>query len=146
MLEIREITALETFPVRHPVLRNDKPLKSCAFDGDDLRSTKHFGLYENEELAGVISVFKVQNSAFANDMQFQIRGMAVLETFRKRGFGEQLVRHVETFVSEKSGKLIWFNARQNAVRFYKSLGYEVCGDSFDIPDVGIHLRMFKNMT
>ena len=143
MIEIREISALETFEVRHPVLRTGKPLESCRFDGDEFASTKHFGLFENETLAGVISVFKQKNEAFADENQFQIRGMAVLEHFRKRGFGEQLVIHVEIDVNGQGGKLIWFNAREVAVKFYAKLGYEISGVAFEIPDVGTHYMMYK---
>lgn len=143
MIEINEIGAFKTFEVRHPVLRSGKPIESCHFDGDDFSSTKHFGLFENEILAGVISLFKQGNAAFANDNQFQIRGMAVLENYRKRGFGEELVRHVEIYVNRQNGKLIWFNAREVAVKFYRNLGYEIIGNAFDIPDVGTHYMMYK---
>ena len=36
MQNIKKISALETFPVRHPVLRAEKPIESCHFEGDDL--------------------------------------------------------------------------------------------------------------
>ena len=143
MIQISEISALETFSVRLPVLRPGKPIESCHFEGDDLETTKHFGLFENEILAGIISVFKQNHAAFANDNQFQIRGMAVLENFRKHGFGEQLVRHVENYVKEQNGDLIWFNAREAAVKFYSNLDYQIVGGAFDIPDVGIHYMMYK---
>jgi len=143
MIQISEISALETFKVRHPVLRPGKPVESCHFDGDELMTTKHFGLFDNEILAGVISLFKQDNAAFANDNQFQIRGMAVLENFRKRGFGEQLVLHVENVVNEQNGNFIWFNAREVAVKFYSNLGYAIVGDAFEIPDVGTHYKMYK---
>ena len=143
MIEISEISSLETFKVRHPVLRTGKPLESCRFDGDELATTKHFGLFENEILAGVISVFKQTNDAFADGNQFQIRGMAVLENFRKRGLGEQLVVHVEDYVNGQNGKLIWFNAREVALKFYANLGYEIIGSAFEIPDVGTHYMMYK---
>ena len=143
MIQISEISALETFSVRLPVLRPGKPVESCHFEGDDLETTKHFGLFDNEILAGIISVFKQNHTAFANDNQFQIRGMAVLENFRKRGFGEQLVRHVENYVKEQNGDLIWFNAREVAVKFYSNLDYQIVSGAFDIPDVGIHYMMYK---
>ena len=145
MIQIVPITALETFLVRHPVLRNGKPIESCHFDGDDLASTKHFGLFDNGVLAGVISVFEQLFAAFANEKQFQIRGMAVLEHFRKRGFGERLVLEVEQYVRAQNGQLIWFNARENAVKFYSNLGYQIIGDAYDIKDIGLHYRMFKNL-
>ena len=58
MLLIKEITFQEAIVVRHPVLRHGKPIESCFFAGDDLFSTKHFGIFENEKLIGVCSLFE----------------------------------------------------------------------------------------
>ena len=91
MTLIKEISAQETFIVRHPVLRKAKPLESCAFDGDNLETTHHFGLFENLNLTGIISLFLKTNPIFAENLQFQIRGMAIVESHQKKGFGEALV-------------------------------------------------------
>ena len=39
---IKNISANETFLVRHPVLRAGKPIENCKFDGDELETTQHF--------------------------------------------------------------------------------------------------------
>ena len=132
MQNIQEIPAIETFPVRHPVLRNGKPIESCHFDGDELETTKHFGLFFENSLVGVISIFKEKNQLFVEEKQFQIRGMAVLENHQKKGFGEALVHHVEHYIEKQNGAIIWFNARIIAIGFYKRLGYQIIGDAFEI--------------
>ena len=43
MNSIKEIHFQETFEVRHPVLREGRPIETCFFDGDELETTKHFG-------------------------------------------------------------------------------------------------------
>jgi ribosomal protein S18 acetylase RimI-like enzyme len=144
-MEIKKITAFETLIVRHPVLRPGKPIETCHFEGDDLPTTSHFGLYFENQLAAVISAFKVQNKLFSEENQYQIRGMAVLEEFQKKGFGEELLKHCENEIKLKKGNLIWFNARETAVGFYKKSGYEVLGDQFEIPDVGPHYILFKSL-
>jgi ribosomal protein S18 acetylase RimI-like enzyme len=143
MIEIKKITAFETIIVRHPVLRPGRQIESCHFDGDDLLSTSHFGLFLENQLAGVISVFKIQNKLFSEENQYQIRGMAVLSEFQKKGFGEALLEYCENEIRIKSGDLIWFNARETAVGFYEKSGYEILGDQFEIPDVGPHYILFK---
>lgn len=45
MIEIKKITSYETMIVRHPVLRQGKPIETCHFEGDDLSSTYHLGLF-----------------------------------------------------------------------------------------------------
>ena len=143
MIEIKKITAFETIIVRHPVLRPGRPIESCHFDGDDMPTTSHFGLFLENQLAGVISVFKIQNKLFSEENQYQIRGMAVLSEFQKKGFGEQLLQYCENEIRLKSGNLIWFNARETAIGFYEKSGYEILGDPFEIPDVGPHYILFK---
>ena len=58
MQSIKEITALETFSVRQPVLRPGKSMETCHFDCDNLASTRHFGLFLYEKLAGIASLFQ----------------------------------------------------------------------------------------
>ena len=144
-MEIKKISSLETYPVRHEVLRKGKPIETCQFKGDDDENTVHFGLYQNERLIGIISIFKEKNDLFSETNQFQIRGMAVLEEFQGKGFGAELVREAENHCISLNTDLIWFNARENAVPFYKKLNYIIIGDSFLIPDVGIHFAMYKKI-
>ncbi|NNT71886.1 GNAT family N-acetyltransferase [Flavobacterium sp. IMCC34852] len=145
MPTIRKISAQEAIIVRHPVLRDGKPIESCHFDGDDLTTTQHFGLYESEILQGVISLFENIHPLFEEKYQMQIRGMAVLENNQGKGFGKLLVTHSEQILKTKKTDLIWFNARENAVGFYQKMGYEIIGNSFDIPNVGIHYVMWKKL-
>ena len=142
---IKEISAQETYAVRHPVLRTNKPIESCIFAYDSLASTKHFGFYFNNNLIGVLSAFFNKNSAFKTDTQFQIRGMAVLKEHQNKGYGALLVKHCETYIKIENGTLIWLNARENAVPFYKKLGYKINGEAFIIENVGLHYIMIKEI-
>jgi hypothetical protein len=76
MQNVKKITVLETFPVRHAVLQKGKPIETCQFEGDDLPITHHFGYLLNNELTGIISIFKNNNGIFAPNNQYQILGMA----------------------------------------------------------------------
>jgi len=145
MIQIKEIPSKETYSVRQPVLRKGKPIESCIFEGDDLETTHHFGLFDNEKLIGIISLFEKINPIFAEKNQVQIRGMAVLETQQKKGFGETLVKHCETYCNESKINLIWFNARTAALGFYKKMEYQPLGEPFNIKDVGEHYLMFKKL-
>jgi predicted GNAT family N-acyltransferase len=144
-MEIKKINAIDTYTVRQEVLRKEKPIETCQFKGDDDENTVHFGLYQKEQLIGIISIFKEKNNLFQEKNQFQIRGMAVLEEFQGKGFGAELVKVGENHCINQNVDLIWFNAREIAVPFYKKLGYTSIGDSFLIPDVGIHFAMYKKI-
>lgn len=145
MIQIQEISSNETFEVRHPVLRSGKPITSCHFDGDNLSTTKHFGLFVNKKIVGVVSVYKNINTIFIVANQHQIRGMAVLEEHRKKGYGELLMAYSEKHITNQKGTLIWFNARENAVPFYEKLGYNKVGNPFNIADIGLHYIMKKEI-
>ena len=140
---VKKISALETYNVRQEVLRKGKPIETCYFEGDNLATTTHFGLFEDEKIIGVVSVYKTNSLLFTEKIQFQIRGMAVLEDFQSKGFGKQLLKTAEKFCFDENTDLIWFNARENAISFYKKSGYKIIGNSFDIPNVGTHFVMFK---
>ena len=145
MMKIEEITFQETFPVRHPVLRPGKPIESCHFDGDDLASTKHFGIFIDNTLVGVTSLFMEHHSFFNHEIQMQMRGMAVLNSHQKQGFGEKLLAACENYLINEKINLLWFNARANAVPFYEKLGYQIIGKSFEIGDIGTHFVMYKQL-
>lgn len=145
MYSVKQISSQQTYIVRQPVLRPGKPLESCIFDGDDLPQTIHFGVYLNEILLGIVSVFKVSNYNFENPDQYQLRGMAVMPEYQKKGLGDLLLNAAENYIAQQQGGLIWFNAREIAVGFYKKAGYKILGSMFDIPDVGPHYIMFKHI-
>ena len=145
MFKIKEISAFETIIVRHPVLRFGKPIESCQFEGDDLPTTSHFGLFYEDQLSAVISVFEEKSILFFEENQFQIRGMAVLEQHQKKGFGEALLKYCENQIRNNRVEIIWFNARQTAIGFYEKYQYQKIGDGFEIADIGIHYVLFKKL-
>lgn len=143
MSKIKKITAETTFSVRNPVLRPNLDVESCRFEGDNLLSTTHFGFYDDEKLVGIVSVFEKTNENWKENRQFQIRGMAVLDDFQKKGIGEKLVQTVINFAKEKEVKVIWFNARKNAVPFYEKLDFHIHGTAFEIEGIGTHYVMYQ---
>lgn len=145
MPTIREITSVETYAVRHPVLRPGKPVATCRFDGDDLPTTTHFGLFSDGQIAGVASLFQSPHPGFNEPKQFQLRGMAVLEDFQRNGFGDLLIEAAEDKTRRAAGTMIWFNARESAIGFYEKSGYKITGKLFPIGDIGIHYVMFKRL-
>ncbi len=143
---IKQIASNETHTVRHPILRTKKPIESCVFDGDDLETTVHLGLFINNSLVGISSFFKKSNPAIsAKTAQYQLRGMAVLKTFQGKGLGHILLEHGENLLKEKHIKILWCNAREVAINFYKKNNYKIIGEAFIIKDIGLHYTMHKSL-
>lgn len=143
MYTCKRITTAESYLVRHPVLRKGKPIERCAFNGDDLHSTQHFGLFDADRLIGVLSLFVEKCDLFETETQLQFRGMAVLESEQNKGIGEQLMRYAESQITLQSPYLIWLNAREKAISFYKKMGYQSIGEPFIIGDIGTHFVFYK---
>jgi GNAT superfamily N-acetyltransferase len=140
---IKKISAESTFSVRNPVLRPNLPVETCRFEGDNLPSTSHFGFFVAEKVTGIVSVFEKINEKWPNQKQIQIRGMAVLADFQKKGIGDLLLQHVIATETENKTELIWFNARENAVPFYEKLDFHIRGTAFEIEGVGMHFLMYR---
>lgn len=143
MISTKKISTSKTFPIRQIVLRKGKPIETCYFNGDNDATTTHFGVFQEEKILGVVSVYKVDSPLFHENNQFQIRGMALLSEHQGKGFGAQLLNTAEKYCWENQANLIWFNARAKAVSFYERSGYEIMGNSFEIIDVGTHFVMHK---
>jgi predicted GNAT family N-acyltransferase len=146
MFEIRKITASETYPLRNKILRQNEPIEKCIYPNDIKDSTVHFGLFENEVLLGIISVFETKKEAFTDHKQFQIRGMAIESNQQKKGYGAALVNQAISYLQKEKEFLIWFNARIIATGFYEKLGFEKTGTAFEIPPIGMHFIMYKRYT
>ncbi|AUC83486.1 GNAT family N-acetyltransferase [Lacinutrix sp. Bg11-31] len=144
-IKIKQIKGLDTIPVRHAVLRKGKPIEACPIPQDDLESTFHFGLFYQNKLVGVCT-FVIDQSHYFNDAkQYRLRAMGVLDNYQGLNFGKQLLNHGVVFLKEKNIGRLWFNARINAVNFYKNNGFETIGNIFDIPNVGDHYVMHKKL-
>ena len=142
-IEIKQISAEATYIVRHPILRDGRPIEDCAFKDDDLETTVHLGLFFKSELVGCATYLQNRNALFSEENQYQLRGMAILKDFQGYTFGTLLLKHGEQLLTKKNVDRLWCNARQTATEFYKRHDYEIIGDAFNIPDVGTHYVMTK---
>lgn len=142
--QLKTITSQETWPVRHPVLRKGRPLEDVYMEADNMPTTFHLGIYHNKEIVGVASFMEDSFNEFSGK-QSRLRGMAVLPEYRQKGLAELLLKKGEQLLKERQRTLLWFNAREIALSFYKNLGYEIVGGIFDIPKVGPHYRMKKQL-
>ena len=143
-LTIKKIKSEETYAVRHPVLREGRPIEDCKFDNDDDPNTFHLGLFIEDELLGIVTYMKSDYEALQGN-QYQLRGMAVLKDCQKRGFGNLLITKGEDIIKQENGTIIWCNAREIAVNFYKKNGFKIIGKPFVIPKIGLHYVMHKSI-
>lgn len=143
---LRKIAAEETYQIRSEVLRPGKPVSECHFEGDFDENTFHLGIFQDQRLMGVASFMKNKFHEFQDPIQFQLRGMAVLPEGRGKNYGKKLLLEGENILkNEYKSVLLWFNAREVAEKFYQKYNYKTYGDYFMIPNVCLHIVMFKTI-
>lgn len=143
MLQIKKISAIETYPIRLEVLRKNIPLP-YEFNGDFDETTFHLGAFKNDKLIAVSSFMKSSNEHLSG-AQYQLRGMATLKEFQGFGAGKLMMQEVFSILIKLNINYLWCNARIIAVDFYKKQGLQTMGKKFEIPYVGEHYVMFKKI-
>lgn len=142
-MKIKKISAEETFPIRLEVLRKNSPLP-YQFNGDFDPETFHLGVFKNKHLIAVSSYMKVKKEDFKGK-QYQLRGMATLEDFQGIGAGKLMVEEAIEILNAQKIDCLWCNARVVAVSFYEKNGFKTVGALFDIPHIGPHYLMVKDL-
>ena len=107
---------------RWEVLR--KPLGMTKESLSDSIEDKSFHLMGIDAEKNVIASGRVH---FNSENEAQIRYMAVDDRFKRRGIGSEIVDKLERYATSKGAEIMVLNAREEAISFYLSLGYEeVC--------------------
>lgn len=140
-MDVLEIDAAATLPLRSAVLRPGLPLETCRFDGDDEPGTVHLGASDANRLVGIATLLPRPMPENPEPYAWQLRGMAVAETCRGTGVGRALVEACIARIGALQGRLLWCNARTSAAGFYRVCGFEQTGGTFEIAGVGPHVRM-----
>lgn len=142
-MEVRQISARDTYPLRHKVLCAGRDFDTAIFEGDEEEQNFHLGAFEDGKLVSVASFYYEKNPNFDGDDHFQLRGMATAEGFRQKGLSRELLKVAFPIIKQNFCNLVWCNARTTAVPFYEKVGFQKFGEEFDIPEVGRHILMYK---
>ncbi len=118
-MEIKEIEASETWPLRHKVMWPSKPIEFVVLPNDD--EGLHFGLFDDEILISVISLF-------IESQEGQFRKFATDNYFQGRGYGTKLLSHLISEVKKRNIKNLRCDARTTAIEFYQRFGMKVASD------------------
>ncbi|MEH7236826.1 GNAT family N-acetyltransferase [Bacillus sp. JJ1562] len=114
-ITITKIDKEKAWEVRHKVMWPDRDFDYIKLEDDDVGN--HFGLFEEDKLISVISLFITNKVA-------QFRKFATLQHEQGRGYGSRLLDYVIKEAENRDLKRIWCNARKNKVDFYKKFGLQ----------------------
>jgi ribosomal protein S18 acetylase RimI-like enzyme len=143
--KIKEIRADQTRPLRQIVLRPNQKAEDLVYPGDDSIDCYHAGVFIDEQLVSIATVYPEAKKDEPSENAWRLRGMATLPEFQGKGLGQLLLENCMEHIRSKGGKTLWCNARIKALEFYRRLGFRTIGDTFDIPDIGLHYVMERDL-
>ena len=122
LVKIKNISALDTWPLRHEVMWPEMPLDYSKLPDDELGY--HFGLFLNTKLVSVVSLF------IADDHTAQFRKFATKEEEQGKGYGSKLLTHLLEFALKENIFTLWCNARLDKTDYYEKFGFIKTEKSF----------------
>lgn len=137
MIEIVPVNEILEFRLK--VLGHQIPDYKYHYQGDTRSDTYHLAYKIDDDVKGILTIMKT------DDRRFQFRGMAVDFDMQGTGAGKKLIIFGEDLVKQKKGEIIWLNARKKAIPFYEKCGYTSTGEPFEIPMIGTHIQMIKQL-
>ncbi|RFB14741.1 GNAT family N-acetyltransferase [Bacillus sp. HNG] len=118
---ITTIDKEKAWEVRHKVMWPDKDFDYIKLEDDDIGI--HYGLFEEDKLISVISLF-------INHDEAQFRKFATLQHEQSKGYGSLLLDFVINEAKNQGLNRIWCNARENKMDFYKKFGLKETNHRF----------------
>lgn len=109
-ITIKEINVENTWDIRHRVMWPNNSINYIKLPEDS--TGIHFGLYKNNLLIAVVSLFIKQNTA-------QFRKLATDVHEQGNGYATLLIRHIIKYAKNEKVDKIWCNARAEKAAFYK---------------------------
>lgn len=140
---VRRASLAEIIALRHGELRPGLPRATATFDGYDADATIHTAALDGDVVVGCASWMP---APLDGTPAGQLRGMATRHDRVGQGIGRALLAFGEQEVVRTTGiTLAWCNARVAAVGFYERCGWVVVSPEFDVPGVGPHRRMRRDL-
>ena len=121
MTTIKPVPLEEIWRVRQTVMYPGENIAFVKLDDDE--NGLHFGLFENEKLVSVISLFE-------RDDDVQFRKFATVQQMQGKGYGGTLLKFVFDWALQNDKECIWCNARLSATGIYYKFGMVPTGDSW----------------
>ena len=133
-IALHPISIAEARIIRDRVLSAGGPATRSIYPGDDAPDTLHLGAFVDGQPAAVATVCYEPMPATSNAGQWRLRGMATLKEFRRLGLGKRLAEACMAYTRDQQGTLLWCSARVTTLRFYRGLGLQEQGQSFQLPE------------
>ncbi len=147
MIEVVELDAAATHPLRRSVLRSGTASDVVEFDGDDEPTTFHLGVRSDGELVAISTWLARRYPDRPDRPAFQLRGMATAPERRGQGDGSCLLDAGIARCVELGAELVWARARVSALGFYRRRGFDPVGAAYVDQTTGLpHCDIIRPLT
>ena len=143
--EINKVDAEKIRPLRHAELRKGQDFFTTSYLKDCADSTFHIACIIDDKAVTCATFYPETSKKIKSENAYRLRGMATDSSFRRKGYARQLMRIAFLELKSKGADFVWCHARLVALDFYKSLGFIIKGDLFDLDIIGPHYYMHKQI-
>ena len=144
-MDVKKVSAKDIRPLRNLVLRPNLPIETTFYDLDDDEKTFHLASIIDNNIISIGTFYPENDIKLKTKNGYRLRGMATHPDFRRKSAATKLMEESFVFLKQKECDILWCNARLIAVEFYKSLGFKIIGEIFDIPSIGPHYKMYRSI-
>ena len=143
--EIISIDAEKIRPLRHAELRKGQDFSTTSYLRDHDAETFHMACMVDSNVVTCATFYPEQSEKLNAVNAYRLRGMATHSNFQRKGYARDLIKAAFLELKAKGADFVWCNARIVALDFYKSMGFKIKGDQFDIETIGPHYYMYKEI-
>ena len=144
-VNIRKVEAKKVRPLRHSELRKGQDFSTTSYIEDYEAGTFHMACIVAEKIVTCASYYPEKSIKIKSNRAYRLRGMATDSNFQRKGYASDLMQESFKELKKRDCDMVWCNARLGAVDFYKSSGFKITGEIFDIAEIGPHYYMYKEI-
>ena len=144
-VEINKVDAEKVRTLRHSELRKGQGFSTTSYLKDCEAGTFHMACIIDEKIVTCATFYPEKSIKIKSEKAYRLRGMATDSNFQRKGYASDLMKESFKELKKRDCDMVWCNARLVAVDFYKSVGFKITGELFDIAEIGPHYYMYKEI-
>ena len=144
-VEINKVEAEKIRPLRHSELRKGQDYSTTSYLKDYEEGTFHMACISDYKIVTCATFYAQKSMKIKSNNAYRLRGMATDSQFQRKGYARNLMLESFKELKKRDCDMVWCNARLVAVNFYKSVGFKIIGELFDIEAIGPHYYMYKEI-
>ena len=116
--------------LRQHVLRRGTPVSHAHYAEDEDPTVVHLGIVQDGRVTATSTWLMRRCPEAPDDAAMQLKGMAVADELQGRGLGRMLLAEGLLLARERGALVVWARARDSALGFYETCGFEIAGPAF----------------